>query len=734
MPTTLSALDPLTGEVKVRWKETFLTEGLNSKFAGIVPRGIHRGFRLATSATNLTVTVTADTLGGDHVAQYLTTAGQALTLRRVGGNFSLLLAASSTLVIALYATYSTYATTTAEVRSYTLAEFNALSLSARTELVVLGTVTTPGSGVIPAASITHDRRVNAWAERGPEASDWQPLLMDSTFDLSELGAISPAWFASAGANATWATINTDPAGERALQYTSGSASTLSNIALAQALHTPVEAGQDLYCRVSVKNLQSGTGTVTLKPLFTDSAGAGVTEYDVMTIISAASGVDSSYVTYEKVFRVPVGAVNLQRMSLAGSMTYAGSFTPSILIKDLQVWLSPPAAKSGANIKPASQHVLTTAIRLANLTTILAATDPVITRYGSGDVQIKRATGTGIDPALVLWGQLSLRGQRVVTTDVALNSDDLVILVDNTALRTITLPDPLNQPILIFKALSPLSSLTGNYINLVPFGAELIDGAAGAHALSTNTRAWILISDGTNWHTLSPNTDHLLDGLYGGMWNPVAPILVGGQGFDFAGIEHRITGTMTNDGLIENNAVINVNDGLGSIEWKGVTGRPLLGSRTISRSMWHPWADPAKFAIYGSYAETLTLLLTSEFYMNFEPPHGATLTQLSLRFIGALSGPAVPTSPPQLAVFKTHISTGVVTQLGATAADPSAGVAANYTVIHIIAVTGLAEVIDRESYVYHAVLISPQGGNTATLAKIYPPLFTCTITQMDDGAS
>lgn len=731
MPTTLSALDPLTGEVKVRWKETFLTEGLNSKFAGIVPRGIHRGFRLATSGTNLTVTVTADTLGGDHVAQYLTTAGQALTLRRVGGNFSLLLAASSTLVVALYATYSTYATTTAEIRSYTLAEFNALSLSARTELVVLGTVTTPGSGVIPAASITHDRRVNAWAERGPEASDWQPLLMDSTFDLSELGAISPAWFASAGANATWATINTDPVGERALQYTSGSASTLSNIALAQALHTPVEAGQDLYCRVSVKNLQSGTGTVTLKPLFTDAAGAGVTEYDVMTIISAASGVDPSYVTYEKVFRVPTGAVNLQRMSLAGSMTYAGSFTPSILIKDLQVWLSPPTVRSGANTKPASQHVLTTAIRLANLTTILSATDPVITRYGAGDVQIKRATGSGIDPALVLWGQLSLRGQRVVTSDVALDSDDIVIFVDNTAIRTITLPNPADKSLLFFKALSPAGG--GNYITLLPFGAELIEGEV-LYTLANDTSSWILISDGTNWRTLNPNTDHLLDGRYGGTWTPSGSVLVGGQGFDFAGIEHRISGTMTNDGVFENDAVINVNDGLGSIEWKGTTGRPLLGSRTISRAMWHPWADPAKFAIYGSYAETLTLLLTSEFYMNFEPPHGATLTQLSLRFIGALSGPTVPTSPPQLAVFKTHISTGVVTQLGATAADPSAGVAANYTVIHIIAVTGLAEVIDRESYVYHAVLISPQGGNTATLAKIYPPLFTCTITQMDDGAS
>src|SRR4030067_453836 len=99
-------------EVTVRYKEPYITRGLNAKSVGNTAAGIYRGFRLALNGASLTVTIEADATTQDHVAVYETDTGFSLTLRKAGGDFSVNLSTfanappATTVVLALYASYT----------------------------------------------------------------------------------------------------------------------------------------------------------------------------------------------------------------------------------------------------------------------------------------------------------------------------------------------------------------------------------------------------------------------------------------------------------------------------------------------------------------------------------------------------------------------------------------------------------------------------------------------------
>lgn len=163
MATLLTTFAP--SEIRVVRKETLLTEGLNLKEAAVTQRGIYRGFKIQTHATPLTVTVSPDADANDHVAVYETATGYSLRLRKSGGSFSLDLTtkASTTVVIAIYGTYTTGTITSAEIRAYELSPVDEFTVAPeRGELLVLGEVDVPAAGVIPSTALKEFYRVNAW--------------------------------------------------------------------------------------------------------------------------------------------------------------------------------------------------------------------------------------------------------------------------------------------------------------------------------------------------------------------------------------------------------------------------------------------------------------------------------------------------------------------------------------------------------------------------------------------
>ena len=59
MPPT-TALTFAANEAKIRWREPYVSEGLNRKFAGVIPRGIYRGFGIQPSGAALSIDILAD--------------------------------------------------------------------------------------------------------------------------------------------------------------------------------------------------------------------------------------------------------------------------------------------------------------------------------------------------------------------------------------------------------------------------------------------------------------------------------------------------------------------------------------------------------------------------------------------------------------------------------------------------------------------------------------------------
>jgi hypothetical protein len=88
---------------------------------------------------------------------------------------------------------------------------------------------------------------------------------------------------------------------------------------------------------------------------------------------------------------------------------------------------------------------------------------------------------------------------VVSGTYSVAATDLVLLVDTTSARTITLPAPSQRSILWIK--DKTGTAETNKITVAPNASESIEGVAASKTLSTNWGSWLFASDGTNWFML-----------------------------------------------------------------------------------------------------------------------------------------------------------------------------------------------------------------------------------------
>lgn len=186
MPTFLSQF--ADAEIKVRYKEPYLTAGLNEKQAAVIPSGIHRGFQLVPGGSNYEVGFQASDVALDHVALYETGTGYAIRIRKTGGDFvedlsALAGGSDRVFVIAIYAQYVANSATTAVLRAYQLSPVDEFTGAAeRGELVVLGEVTVPAIAA-PITVINERYRSSAWEQVNIGVREPVQVVKNGDFEL-----------------------------------------------------------------------------------------------------------------------------------------------------------------------------------------------------------------------------------------------------------------------------------------------------------------------------------------------------------------------------------------------------------------------------------------------------------------------------------------------------------------------------------------------------------------------
>jgi hypothetical protein len=350
MPSiTLSTVS--ASNIKVRWQEPLASQSLNQKLAAVVPAGVYRGLVLGVSTSNLSVNLSADA-NGDHIAVHENHLGFSTTYSdNSSGTMTLPLTgfpANTAVVICLYVNYTTGSSTVAEFRGYSIADYDALPLNSKRDLLVIGTAFRPTAGIIPAVNITHDRRSLPFINRTDESTPWNPLIRNSGFELGHTNGSyrhsSPFWKSSStNLNFSLRTISTDSnSGAKSLELFSS----LAGAVIAESrqdLWMPVVPGRYVMARLHKKvvsaPLYSPLPVGKIRFVFGDLNGSNDVTEDLLFDIFV---VNYSFEEVTGIVKVPAAARVLKLVQVIIDATYpaAGS---CIRIDDVQSWAQVDAA-------------------------------------------------------------------------------------------------------------------------------------------------------------------------------------------------------------------------------------------------------------------------------------------------------------------------------------------------------------------------------------------------------
>lgn len=337
-------------QMKMRFKEPYVTEGLNAKTAVSLPRGIYRGFNLGTSPLDLTVVLKADEHSNDHVAVFESAAGLSLTVRVEGGDVSLDLSAfaEETVVLAIFCDYTRFETTEGAIRAYKLADF--LAAPEKESLIVIGQVDVPELDPIPEADITYNRRIEAWQSKAPSAVNWAPLLTNGAFDRGPLGVIEspdiPGWYVTGHSGTTVVEptlVSTHGAiGGRCFVFdvTSADAGDEVNLTFSTGCGVPVNPGSKIRfrCFKRVDKVPSSGSLSEVIPLsFRRADGSSIPGFPVALEIDF-DAIDPDWVPVEVVTTIPDEAVELVGFSADWDNIFFDSTGPFINLDGFQIWV------------------------------------------------------------------------------------------------------------------------------------------------------------------------------------------------------------------------------------------------------------------------------------------------------------------------------------------------------------------------------------------------------------
>jgi hypothetical protein len=338
MATDLST--PSNTTAKMRWKEPYVSEGLNKKFNGVVSHGVVRGGRLGTSGVAMSVTLEADPNTNDSIYSFIDSNGHQITFRQAANvTLDLTAVASTTVYIGLEITFTTSSDTVVKWRAFSLAE-----IQADPTLVVLGRVDVPASGLIASSDIYPEERREAWMSISPGSNKWRQVITGGSFeDCRDIAATSngeqwPDWDLI---NSNWLNVNlsvTDSearTGRHSLHVNlTGSAT--QTVSLYWAGMAKVFAGQLIRASVRVKgsSLSPGPSGGECGIILRFWSQTGSIPVDVLVSDDSLSGTfDWTEISF--VGEIPSGVASLQ---VIVRYEDGNSSTGDIYFDDVRVWL------------------------------------------------------------------------------------------------------------------------------------------------------------------------------------------------------------------------------------------------------------------------------------------------------------------------------------------------------------------------------------------------------------
>jgi len=332
--------------VKMKWKEQYVSEGLNRKVAPSQPPGVYQGLRLTeniSSPRQVEISPDADT--NYHMAVYQSTTGYSLTYWDIAGTSIILDLSSASLdsqdvVVGLEMDYTIGVDTTAVWMAFPVADWDALPAARKNEIIVLGTIAVPAAATnITTAMISFDRATYAWRSLSKGALAWSPLARNGDFEQAEDGTAN-VWYwtllAAAGTGAGTALVTSTDPDRNSLALTLACTSTGSaTFSATQNVGIPVTPTQLGMVKLSKKNLLvPSAGSIDIDLIFSDDTGADSTTVSVNVDGGVVDGVYSEVLS---IFEVPAGVTALSRIVIGGTPTY-GSVADAIHIDDVQVWI------------------------------------------------------------------------------------------------------------------------------------------------------------------------------------------------------------------------------------------------------------------------------------------------------------------------------------------------------------------------------------------------------------
>lgn len=238
-----------------------------------------------------------------------------------------------------------------------------------------------------------------------------------------------------------------------------------------------------------------SGAVFALSLDASAGGGTVNEVSLCRSLAIPNGATTVNRLYGYEFDVPFGSVGTAEWGvyikpavnnwMAGSLKIGGTAVTDDTVANSSVKLE---ITDGALLNSSLTTVQRDALTAVNGMQVYNSTDNEMQAYQNG-----------------AWGPLGGNTALAAETIVSISSnvtltDKAIHLVDTSAARTLTLPDPATTKYIVVKDKSGLGSV--NNITIARFGSEEIEGEAADFIMEGDRQQAIFVTDGTDWFELS----------------------------------------------------------------------------------------------------------------------------------------------------------------------------------------------------------------------------------------
>lgn len=357
----LNFITDASSSVRMRWREPYVTEGLNKKNFAVQAPGIYRGFVVAPDNLLGDRTVSIfNSEATDHLAVVQQFDGYSISILRDTGSFLIDLSAYpvGTVVIAIYAVYTVGTDTVAFLRTYTQAQYDAAP--EKPDLVVLGSVDVPLAGPISSSMLHADLRTSAWQNVSAEAHPAKSLVRNGSFeDYAVAGNVTSAVFrqpfrswVATSSSATYA-ITRVAAGLRtglsSCQVAPTGAIVGQSATVTQYFFTPVDIstfagqwGQRVKGRLFYTIAQAAiAGTMTVELIYSGAGGGVPTNVALCLSVSlvAPVGITELPLAFDLARLTPAARSKIHGIQISFTGVQYAGVGSGVQIEDVELFLS-----------------------------------------------------------------------------------------------------------------------------------------------------------------------------------------------------------------------------------------------------------------------------------------------------------------------------------------------------------------------------------------------------------